>query len=589
MAYPHICALLLTVSTTKPASDQWFGITLAGHPSGSFHQRIEARAGGGLRSVDDMRLAIGRLGGRIEVTTHVVTDEGTDGQFISCKSVSTFAKTVISSLAQRRGDTIEISGDSGGKHYLRAVSCGGSLLGPRAVERLRATKLAEVGDKASYPVFDALVGRTTQENYVVSHLSEHGGRVIEDRLGSEAGVTLNTIDKLGHTVRQEQDLPFGKMVMILASERAAKAFARNGDMPADMFDRTIARSNVDLPDPRSIEKIKLEITTSRPDLGLPDLTTANQTVLYRDRKKVILEVTRTADAKPVNAQVEEEATKPNELVQSDDPGILGVKNSLRRPGETPSQIARSDQDWLSERVKLGAGISIASASETLKSQRGTCVAFAILLAALERASNIPSRVLQGLVYEEGMWGAHAWTEAFVDGKWVAYDAALPSRGPVDAARFSFGCSSLAEGPGGLLGGAVQIYGNVKVRTLAYTQGGHETVVAAAQPRYRVSHNKYSNPSLHLNVRKTADGRFCDLDCVYPNSTILAIRYPAAVVRVQLTSEVPNADGGNRRTLSVENGSVSKTWTVGQSRWTVTASGKSARKRLKYTLDHFELK
>ncbi len=75
-------------------------------------------------------------------------------------------------------------------------------------------------------------------------------------------------------------------------------------------------------------------------------------------------------------------------------------------------------------------VGYASASETLHSREGDCTEHALLLAALARASGIPARVATGLVYTDQNAGQrdvfipHAWVQAWVDGQWRGYDAAL---------------------------------------------------------------------------------------------------------------------------------------------------------------------
>ena len=84
----------------------------------------------------------------------------------------------------------------------------------------------------------------------------------------------------------------------------------------------------------------------------------------------------------------------------------------------------------------GLSTAFASASETIRSRKGDCSEHAVLLAAVLRATNIPARVVNGLVYvrnggPEGrdayVW--HMWTQALIDGTWKDFDATL--RGPLD--------------------------------------------------------------------------------------------------------------------------------------------------------------
>jgi hypothetical protein len=588
MAYPSLCALILAASPVKPSADVWWGMKIAGYPSGAYHERVEHLPKGGYRTIDDMRLVVGRLGSKVEMMTHVVTDESADGQFIACKSVTKFSKTASTNTATRRGTTITISGDSGGRQYSRSFTFSGPLYGPRKIERLSAERLTHLGDHLELPMFDALLQKPSTETLSVESIGKRKERIEEDRIAGEPGASTLTVDSSGRTVAREQDLPIGKMLMERTSEAQARTFALGGELPADLFGRTLARSNIRLPDPRGIERVKLLITTKRPNLGWPTLAAPNQHVVFQDRSKVILEVTRSADTTDVPASGRPDELKPNGLVQSDDPNVVRIVRSLVHAGDDPARVARSEQSWLAERVHLDAGVTVAPASETVKTHGGTCLAFAILLAAMERAAGIPSRVVEGLVYEQGMWGGHAWTEALIDGKWVVYDAALPSQGPADAARFSFARSSLADGPAALLDGGLQLFGNVNVHVLSYTRQGREVTVATSARPYSIDGNRYRNEFLGVILTKSKDGRFCALDRIYPDSTVVGIRYSEGLVRLRVQSDGASADAENHRTLTVKRNSCEAKWRKGQSLWTVSAEGRDPRCLLRTTLAHLEL-
>jgi transglutaminase-like putative cysteine protease len=59
-----------------------------------------------------------------------------------------------------------------------------------------------------------------------------------------------------------------------------------------------------------------------------------------------------------------------------------------------------------------------------------------------RAAGIPSRVAVGLVYTNGRFGYHMWTEAYLN-DWTAFDASM-NQDRVDATHIKLTDSSLAE-------------------------------------------------------------------------------------------------------------------------------------------------
>ncbi|HET8899871.1 MAG TPA: transglutaminase-like domain-containing protein [Rhodanobacteraceae bacterium] len=75
-------------------------------------------------------------------------------------------------------------------------------------------------------------------------------------------------------------------------------------------------------------------------------------------------------------------------------------------------------------------VGYATALDTLHSRQGDCTEHAVLLAALARALDIPARVVTGLAYAPNYAGQtnvlvpHAWVQAWVNGRWHSFDAAL---------------------------------------------------------------------------------------------------------------------------------------------------------------------
>ena len=97
--------------------------------------------------------------------------------------------------------------------------------------------------------------------------------------------------------------------------------------------------------------------------------------------------------------------------------------------------------------KKNFSTALASAAEVAEKLEGDCTEHAVLLAAMLRAKQIPSRVAVGIVYVElnkqPSFGGHMWTEAWLDDKWVPLDATL-GRGGTHAGHIKLGDSSFAD-------------------------------------------------------------------------------------------------------------------------------------------------
>lgn len=143
----------------------------------------------------------------------------------------------------------------------------------------------------------------------------------------------------------------------------------------------------------------------------------------------------------------ERALQPTPWLQSDHADILALaERALGSERRGPARRMRAAEAWVRAYID-GKSLSVgyASALEVARNRRGDCTEHALLLAAIGRAGGIPTRVLTGFARVEQFAGAnqvfvpHAWVEAWVDGGWRGYDAALGG--------FSNGHIALAIGDG----------------------------------------------------------------------------------------------------------------------------------------------
>jgi Transglutaminase-like superfamily len=239
--------------------------------------------------------------------------------------------------------------------------------------------------------------------------------------------------------------------------------------------------------------------------------------------------------------------------------------------------ARQLQNWVSQNLKFDLGIALASASEVVRNRRGTCVAYAVLLAALERAAGLPSRVVMGFAYANGIWGGHAWTEVYVDHRWVALDAALFSPGSADAARLRFGASAGDDQFIKLLAGGAQLYGNVECQVTAFELKGRTIPVPEKTVRYEIAGQRYSNPWLGFSLEAPKGFRFTTTDAVFPDRTILALEgSEARKITVTMNNVGADASAAVKDAFSSLGDVKPRTHKVGRLTGEVASSLKAAR-------------
>jgi transglutaminase-like putative cysteine protease len=140
---------------------------------------------------------------------------------------------------------------------------------------------------------------------------------------------------------------------------------------------------------------------------------------------------------------------PNLYLDSDDLLIQNLAKEAIGQENEPIKIAGLLSSFVHRYINSkNFAVGFASASEVARKRAGDCTEHSVLLAALGRACQIPSRVVTGLVYAPRFEGKrhvlvyHMWTQFYLQGKWVNYDSALGyKKCPAD--RITFSVSSLA--------------------------------------------------------------------------------------------------------------------------------------------------
>ncbi|MFM7148621.1 MAG: transglutaminase-like domain-containing protein [Gemmataceae bacterium] len=138
----------------------------------------------------------------------------------------------------------------------------------------------------------------------------------------------------------------------------------------------------------------------------------------------------------------------NSFIDSDDARIKALAKAITRNINDPWKKAQALEKWVHDSMKVSTAVGFPSASRIARDLEGDCRQHALLLAALARASGIPSRTAVGLIYvrEPGRsphFGFHMWSEVWVRGKWVALDAIL-GEGSVGATHIKMGDHSWAK-------------------------------------------------------------------------------------------------------------------------------------------------
>jgi hypothetical protein len=192
-------------------------------------------------------------------------------------------------------------------------------------------------------------------------------------------------------------------------------------------------------DHKTVQRIKMKLSLEGDGPDMPAFPkTGMQTPSNADARSVVLEVARQDHAALAKARASSKIDKkafaeflePNVYINSGDPAVRKMAAEAAGDAKDPYEIADRLRAHVGEIIAdKGLNIGFASASEVCRNKAGDCSEHAVLLAALARARDIPSRVACGLVYvpsfrgTEHVFGFHMWTQVYIDGQWVDLDAA----------------------------------------------------------------------------------------------------------------------------------------------------------------------
>jgi len=562
MRFWRTALLLAAAQAAFPAADireAWSVITISGVPVGYVVETSAAPdPAGTVVSTSEMKMVLNRLGNKVEIELRSRSTETAEGRLLGVEYEMKASMMSTKSEAVVKERTIEVRSEAGGASYTRTVAYQGELLGPEGIRRLSERRLLKPGDFVEYQTFAAEAGAVTKgsRRAMARETVRAGGRSIPALKVEEtmdlAGVKSTAwLDDRADAVRAEMETPFGLAEVVRADREAALAAVGKAELPAEMYQRSILRTNIRLPKARAVDYLRVSLVHRSPDEGWPAVKSSNQRILAQSRETLRLEVRRPplpqAGVRPAEETAENrEFLLPNEYVQSDLPEIQRLARDVVGGDTDAVRSALKLVRWVHENMTFDLGIAFAPAGELFETRRGTCVGYATLLAALGRAAGIPTRVVLGYVYALGMFGGHAWTEILVGGEWIPVDATIVSSGAADAARIAFAASSLAEGAGGLTAGAAaRLFGQVDIRIEAYAvSGGDEVVVPSGAKPFEIGGDVYRNRWLGLSVEKPAGFAFAKTDAVWPDPTVLALAGPAgARVEIREYSLLPWEDPG----------------------------------------------
>jgi transglutaminase-like putative cysteine protease len=347
------------------------------------------------------------------------------------------------------GETVRHTTTNGGRTTHREREApGGTWLTPGAVGKFVQARIQAGAEQVVYSTLDPSTGL----DRVLNTMDRKGKEKIEI-LGREIEairwkvvqsvmpdmVTTTHSDQHGETLRTE--MPFGGLHMVMV--RSDRETAMSDQPPAEIMASTLVRAEGEVRSPRTSRRATYHLTAAREDITLPDLPTTGAQRTERledgsirvtiDLDDRIAEPDHAADADGLLARSTVVDTADEMIRRLADRAIAGLD-----PDATDREKAEAMRRFVLRFIRnKSLDVGFATASEVARNPEGDCTEHAVLLAALLRVHNIPSRAANGLIYVdqfgtgERVFGFHMWTQALIADEetgtlvWEDFDAAWP--------------------------------------------------------------------------------------------------------------------------------------------------------------------
>ncbi|MDQ7012333.1 MAG: transglutaminase-like domain-containing protein [Planctomycetota bacterium] len=447
---------------TRIETDRWYELWIDGSRAGWSHEVVSVE-GDTIVTRSTMRMEIGRADQTVEISMESEFVETLAGVPVEMRIEQRLGPTPIRTVYRFKEDGVEVIWTQNGvEREDTRPTPEGVWLPPAAASRYVKQRLASGATKITVRTLDPSNGLTvsaiTRSGITPSEV-EVAGKITECLRATTrtvVGATQMTGTEwlLADGTPLRSELAIGSMNMVtLASSRQR---AMENFTPPELMVSTFVRPDRRITNPRhktrAVYRVRLSGDGELPELPQSGFQRAE--ALDDGSTRVTID-TRTVILAP-------EADRAAHLVSTtyanaDDALIVELtERALAGAGDDPTRAAELLRRFVFDHIAdKDLGTAFATASEVARSGQGDCSEHGVLLAAMLRAADIPSRVAIGVVYverfagERHVFGYHMWTQALLETAngpaWIDLDATLDRRTSFDATHIAMATSDLAEG------------------------------------------------------------------------------------------------------------------------------------------------
>lgn len=464
--------VLVGLATAQPArqpqnvlEDSWQVVFVQGQRVGYAHSFAWETGTGDQKRIWSeslTRMSVARFGGQLTMTVTQVIEEDADGNLLSFKLDTNnppISHTVVTGTVD--GDKLHLTTTAAGQTTRSVRAWDADVKSPVYQDRLLREDPVAIGETRTLRVFDPQflkagdVTITGLEPLETQLLDGSTARLERTEIAHSLvpGLKLTTYQNGdGETLKSETNL-LGMVTYTVSREEAVREIAgAQLDLALDTMVEVEPISH-----PHERRRLVYEIAVDPPHrlVTVPEGESQSVEVIDEQTARVTVVAADPAATSPTAAPAQEEppvdaaCRGSSRYLEREHPQVIAHAAAAAGELDDPAQIALAMEKYVYEKLsEKNFSTALATAAEVATSLEGDCTEHAMLLAAMLRVRDIPSRVAVGLVYSarHSAFVGHMWTEAFLQGRWVPLDATL-ARGGIGAAHIKFSDSSLSdEGP-----------------------------------------------------------------------------------------------------------------------------------------------
>jgi len=339
-----------------------------------------------------------------------------------------------------RGDELILSTVSSGNEQKERIPLEGKVYPLSVMYLYPAVRGLEIGRSYEYSVYDEetrSVSKLKQKVLACEESDLFEGRAFKVRTSLHGEETTSWIDEKAQPLLEKA--LGGMFVSGLEPESRARSYLASAALnkKETMIDFSLVKTDRPIPHARETSFLEAALIGMGRETAIPN--DSRQSCAW-EGGKLICRITAGSPAvqTPLLSESQRDAyLRATFAVTASDGRIRSMAAGIVKDIPEPRRQVNAFVEWIGKNIRKES-MDVFTAVDVLEKKRAECQGHAILYAAFARSEDIPTRVVNGIVYSEEMGGFlyHTWAESYVDNQWISVDPTFGQL-PSDATHIKF--------------------------------------------------------------------------------------------------------------------------------------------------------